>query len=257
MEKPILLEIIASSLDDAKAAVDGGADRLELCSALALGGLTPTLGTLEAIKAELDIRVMCMIRPREGGMAYSEGEYAVMLRDAESLLQSGADGLVFGFLSSDGEVDINRCRGFLDRVGEVAAGRPVDTVFHRAFDVVAHPDRALEEIIGLGITRILTSGRAPEATEGTAEIRRYVEQAKGRIEILPGGGIDLFSVERIVTESKVDQVHLYVTDELEDRSVTRNPRIYFGAHLPSSELEIRRVSSDRVRRVRSVLDRVH
>jgi copper homeostasis protein len=256
MEKPILLEIIAASLDDAKAAVEGGADRLELCSALAQGGLTPTLGTLEAIKAELDVRVMCMVRPREGGMAYSEGEFAVMLRDAEHLLKAGADGLVFGFLSADGEVDIDRCQKFLDKVSDVTQGRPVETVFHRAFDVVGHPERALEEIINLGITRILTSGRAPEAIEGTAEIRSYLEQAKGRIEILPGGGIDLFSVERIVSETGVDQVHLYLTDELEDRSVTRNPRIYFGAHVPSSEIEIRRVSPERVRRLRSILDRI-
>lgn len=256
MNKPILLEIIAASLDDARAAVDGGADRLELCSALALGGLTPSIGTLEAIKSEVEVQVMCMVRPREGGMAYTEGEFTVMLRDAEALLKAGADGLVFGFLSADGEVDIDRSRRFLDVAAHAADGRAVETVFHRAFDVVAHPERALEEIVSLGITRILTSGRAPEAIGGTAEIRRYVEQAGGRIQILPGGGIDLFTVERIVSESAVDQVHLYLTDTLEDRSVTRNPRIYFGAHVPSSELEVRRVSPDRVRRVRSILDRI-
>src|SRR5438552_4519835 len=104
-EKPILLEIIVSSLDDARAAAQGGADRFELCSALALGGLTPSLGLLAALKAELPQPVMFMVRPREGGMAYTEGEFAVMERDAILALEAGADGLVFGFLTPDGRVD--------------------------------------------------------------------------------------------------------------------------------------------------------
>src|SRR2546425_4031243 len=100
----ILLEVIVSSLDDARAAAAGGADRFELCSALALGGLTPSLGTLAAIKAETAVPVMFMLRPREGGMAYTDGETAVMERDADLALEAGADGLVFGFLTADGEI---------------------------------------------------------------------------------------------------------------------------------------------------------
>src|SRR5947209_7892946 len=156
---PVLLEVIVSSLDDSRAAAAGGADRFELCSALALGGLTPSLGTLAAIKTEITVPVMFMVRPREGGMAYTEGEFAVMERDADLALAAGADGLVCGFLTPEGGVDAGRCRRFLSG----RAGRGRQMVFHRAFDVVADPRAALERIIDLGFTRILTSGRAPNA----------------------------------------------------------------------------------------------
>ena len=255
MKRRILLEVIASSLDDAVAAAEGGADRLELCGALALGGLTPTLGTLETVKAAVQIPVMCMVRPREGGMAYSDGEFDVMKRDAELLLDAGADGLVFGFLSADGEIDIDRCGEILSLLRGFSSGRTVQAVFHRAFDVVAHPVRALEELIDLGFDRVLTSGRAPTALEGIDMIRQSVEQAESRIQILPAGGIDFFSVERIVAGTGADQVHVYIPEVLEDRSVARNPLVHFGAHLLESELEFRRVSPAKVRRVRKLLDR--
>lgn len=256
MENHVLLEVIASSLDDAQAAVAGGADRLELCSALALGGLTPSLGTLETIKERLDVPVMCMVRPRESGMSYSEGEFEVMLRDAGLLLQHGADGLVFGFLQPGGELDVEHCRWFVEEALAAAAPRRPQLVFHRAFDVVAHPEEALEELISLGVTRVLTSGRAAEAIRGVENIRRYVELADGRIEILPGGGIDLFSVEEIVRATGVNQVHLYLPDTLEDHSVMRNLEIRFGAYEPRSELEFHRTSAAKVRRVRELLDRL-
>src|SRR4029079_12267105 len=132
---PVLLETIVASLDDARAAAAGGADRFELCSALALGGLTPSLGLLAAIQAELPQPVMFMVRPREGGMAYSEGEYAVMERDAVLALEAGADGLVLRFLPPDGAVDVPRCRRFLARIAGIGKPHP-QLVFHRAFDVV-------------------------------------------------------------------------------------------------------------------------
>jgi copper homeostasis protein len=253
MANRILLEVIASSLDDARNAVAGGADRLELCGALAMGGLTPSLGTLRAIKRESAIPVMSMVRPREGGMAYSEGEFQAMVLDAEIFVEEGADGLVFGFLTSDGDLDVSRCRSFLQRVRAAAGARSVQTVFHRAFDVVANPERALEQLVELGVDRILTSGREPLAVEGVAAIRRYIELSAGRIEILPGGGITLDTLERVVSETGADQVHLYLGEPGEDRSVVGNPGIYFGAHLPSSELEVREVRMDAVRRVRQAL----
>src|SRR5207244_9781726 len=124
---PVLLETIVSSLDDARAAAAGGADRFELCSALALGGLTPSLGTLAAIKAEIEVPVMFMVRPREGGMAYTEGEFAVMERDADLALEAGADGLVCGFLTPESEVDVPRSRRFL--AGRASPRRQI--VYHR------------------------------------------------------------------------------------------------------------------------------
>lgn len=246
------LEVIVSSLEDARAAATGGADRFELCSALALGGLTPSLGTLALIKRELAVPVMFMVRPREGGMAYTPGELDVMERDAELALEAGADGLVFGILTEDGEVNVAECAAFLRRCSRVAPGR--QWVFHRAFDVVKDQEMALEQLIDLGITRVLTSGRRKTAMEGLDEIRRTVEQAEGRIEVLPGGGLRPGDLAEVVRRTGVDQVHLSLSEQRADSSAAGNPEVYFGADLPTSELTYRATSEERVRQVRAELD---
>src|SRR3984957_19399392 len=145
-----LLEICCGSAEDVIEAAAGGADRVELCSALFLGGLTPSLGSLRQVKQEASIPVIAMNRPRAAGFCYSATEFAVMERDAELLLEHGSDGIVFGILNSDGTVDIKRSRLLRDRIA------PRQAVFHRAFDVTPDPFRALEELIDLGITRVLT-----------------------------------------------------------------------------------------------------
>lgn len=250
----ILLETIVSSLDDARAAAAGGADRFELCSALALGGLTPSLGTLAAVKAAVSTPVMFMVRPREGGMAYTEGEYAVMERDALLAVESGAEGLVFGFLTPEGEVDVQRCRRFIDRVTASNSRSRVELVFHRAFDVVARPEVALEQLIDLGVTRILTSGRAGRAVDGLDEIRRTVERAAGRIEVLPGGGLRAETVREVVRRTGCTQVHLSATAPAKDLSASHNPAVRFGVDLPPTEVEYRAASEAATRRIRQALD---
>jgi copper homeostasis protein len=255
MKRSTLLETIVSSLDDARAAAAGGADRFELCSALALGGLTPSLGTLALIKASLAVPVMFMVRPREGGMAYTDGEAAVMERDAELALEARADGLVFGFLTEVGDVDVPRCREFLRRCERAAGSRARQWVFHRAFDVTRDPHTALERLVDLGFTRVLTSGRAARAVEGLDEIRRTREQAAGRIEVLPGGGIRLETVAEVVEKTGVEQVHLSVTAPAPDRSAQANPQVRFGVDLPPTEFEFRAVDAAMVRKVRKILDR--
>ncbi len=251
-----LLETIAVSADDARAAATGGADRFEVCSALALGGLTPSIGTIRAIRASTDVPMMAMVRPREGGMAYTEGEFTAMLADAEALLEAGASGLVFGFLTAEGEVDLKRCQSFLKVVRSASQGRSVETIFHRAFDVAARPEEALEQLVDLGMTRVLTSGRKPSVMEGLDTIRGTVEQARGRIEILPGGGIREDNVEAVVRKTGVRQVHLYVARPARDGSAAANPLIRFAGHAPASELEYLAVESQDVRCIRDILDRI-
>lgn len=248
----MLLEIIASSLDDARAAAAGGADRFELCSALALGGLTPSLGLLAAIKAELPQPVVFMIRPREGGMAYTATEYAVMERDAILALEAGADGLVFGFLTPEGRVDVPRCRQFLTHIAGADKPHP-QLVFHRAFDVVPDPAVALEQLIDLGLTRVLTSGQAPRALDGLPVIRRMVEQAAGRIEVLPAV-LTPPQAAQIVRETGVNQLHLSLRKSAADLSAQSNPRVRFGGELPESETEYRTVDEAAVRALRALLD---
>src|SRR5215472_2296548 len=198
----ILLEICCGSLDDALEAQRGGADRVELCSALFLGGLTPSIGSLIEAKQCLKIPVMAMDRPRPAGFCYSTVEFAVMERDADLLLQHEADGIVFGILNADGTVDVPRTGVMRKRIGDRQA------VFHRAFDVTPDPFRALEELIDLGVTRVLTSGQRNGAPEGSELIRQLIERAYGRMEVLPGAGITLQNVRDFVVKTGTTQIHM-------------------------------------------------
>src|SRR5581483_2195923 len=149
----ILLEICCGSAEDAIQAAHGGADRVELCSALFLGGLTPSLGSILQVKRQTAIPVMAMNRPRQAGFCYSATEFAVMEGDIDLQLEHGADGVVFGILHADGSIDVARSRSLRQRIGRAQA------VFHRAFDVTPEPFRALEQLVDLGFDRVLTSGQ--------------------------------------------------------------------------------------------------
>lgn len=251
-KRRVLLEVIAASARDARAAEKGGADRLEVCSALPLGGLTPSLGTICQIQDSCNLPVMAMLRPREGGMAYSGLDVDTMLADAELFLAEGVQGLVFGFLTPDARLHEAHCKRLLRLVE--TCGRKVDTVFHRAFDICANSEQVLEQLIDLGVTRILTSGRARTAIEGVQQIGRWVDQAGGRIEILPGGGIELPEVGEIVKQTGVDQLHIYAARREVDSSPLTNPSIRFAAYQLSEETEISVLDSKAVARLRSSLD---
>jgi copper homeostasis protein len=225
----ILLEICCGSAEDAIEAASGGADRVELCSALFLGGLTPSLGSLVQVKQLAKIPVIAMNRPRAAGFCYSATEFAVMERDADLLLEHGADGIVFGILNDDGRIDIERTRALRKRIGSRQA------VFHRAFDVTPDPFRTLEELIDLGITRVLTSGQKNGAPEGATLIKRLIDHARGRIEILPGAGIDLNNVRQFVAATGCTQIHLTAFTERPDTSTQANPDIKFGSENGPSE----------------------
>ena len=224
-----LVEICCGSIDDAIQAQAGGAQRIELCSALFVGGLTPSLGTLQYARQRLNIPIMAMVRPRGGGFCYSEAEFATMERDAEAMLANGADGIVFGILREDGTIDLPRtCR-----LREIAGGK--QSVFHRAFDVTPDPFRAIEELVGIGITRVLTSGQQATALEGVDLIRRLIDGARDRIEILAGGGIRLHNVADVVARTGCRQIHLTAFKSVADHSMRHNPRVTFGSSILPTE----------------------
>ena len=239
----VLLEICCSSIDDAIEAERGGADRVELCSALFLGGLTPSLGTLLEAKSRLRIPIIFMVRPRSGGFCYTEAEFATMLRDAEAAVAHGADGVVFGILKPDGEIDRDRTHAMQQVIGDRQA------VFHRAFDVTPEPFRALDQLVDLGITRVLTSGQQPDVIQGHVLIRRLIQHAAGRIEVLPGGGIPPHMIEQAIEWTGCSQVHLTAFRNVRDASTEKNPAVTFGGALYPPENSFTMTDAELVRQI--------
>lgn len=199
----IIVEIAVDTLRDAVAAAQAGADRIELCSALDQDGLTPSIKTLRRLKQATRVPVACMVRPRAGDFRYSAEEVHRMAEVIDALVDAGAEGLVFGAINSEGVLDVDACRILLGR----CRGR--ESVFHRAFDRAPDLPAALETLIDLGFTRVLTSGGAARAADepGVSMIRRLNQQAAGRITILPGGGVRADNAARLIMRTGCREVH--------------------------------------------------
>ena len=195
-----LLEMVATTCDEALRAKTASASRLELCTALEVGGVTPSPGCFFAVREAVSLPVYVLIRPRSGNFVYTAGEFANLRRDAEWFLEQGAAGIVSGALTSDGRIDRDRC-------AELAALAGGKIVFHRAFDEIADRMTALEELVDLGFERILTSGGVATAFEGRSEIAKLVAAARGRIEILPGGGVRPHNAEQLLRDTGCSQLH--------------------------------------------------
>ncbi|RIK76671.1 MAG: copper homeostasis protein CutC [Planctomycetota bacterium] len=202
MNLPVIVEVCIGSLADLEAARAAGADRVELCGALELGGLTPSLGLVELALAASTLPVVAMVRPRAGGFCYDRAEFQVMLRDAERMIDLGVSGLAFGVLDRHSRIDASRSRELVAVAGQAAA------VFHRAFDIVADQQAALEELVDVGVTRVLSSGGRPSALEGAGALRRLVEHAQHRMEIMAGGGVTADNVGHILELTGCRQVHI-------------------------------------------------
>lgn len=225
--KKILVEVCCGSADDVIEAKKAGADRVELNSDLFHGGLTPTVGSLLVAKRETGMKIMTMVRPREGGFCYTEAEFAVAIEDAKQLLANGSDGLVFGFLHTDGTIDVKRTA----ILAKLAYSAGKEAVFHRAIDVVPDWKQALDLLIDLNITRVLTSGQEADVSNGTETVREMIRYAAGRIQILPGAGITARNYQRIVAETGTDQIHLAAHRSVADTSVLNNRSIFYGGCL--------------------------
>ena len=197
----VVLEVAVESVADALAAAHGGADRLELCAALDLGGITPSLGVFEEVRAATTMPVVVMIRPRGGDFVYDDCELAAMKRDLTHFLPLAPDGFVFGALSADAVVNLDACRDL------VAAARGVPCVFHRAFDRTDDNRRTIEDLISLGFARVLTSGRANDALAGAQNIAKVRHLARGRIGVLPCGNVRATNVGEILRLTNCEDVH--------------------------------------------------
>jgi len=217
----VCLEVCIASLQDAVVAAEGGANRLEVNSALSLGGLTPSSGLLHAVLQLVSVPIVAMIRPRPGGFYYSDSDFTVMLTDLAHCEAQDVRGVAFGILKDDGRIDGPRCR----LITEAFEG---EKVFHRAFDLTPDPFEALEQLIGLGFTRVMTSGQRATALEGAETIARLIEQAKGRIEVLAAGGIRPHNVQELAARTGCTQVHASLRSPRKDASGRVNPQVRFS-----------------------------
>lgn len=227
----IMIEICCGSVDDAVRAFEAGADRIELSSAVFAGGLTPTIGTLREARKRVSIPIICMLRPRAGGFAYSSLDFQAMLSDLRELAESGADGFVVGCLTDSGELDQPR----LAELMKVADGK--EMVFHRAFDAMsADPIQTLKVLQQLGFIRVLTSGRAKSALKGSRLIREMIEA--NLIEILPGGGIRPNNLAELVSQTGCDQVHFSHHHIETDTSMQASEISFAGATLKDDQVSV-------------------
>lgn len=224
----VLVEACIDSVASAAAAERGGAARLELCASLADGGTTPSAGMLAAVKAASRVPVVAIVRPRGGSFVHSAVEIGVMRLDIEAMRLLGADGVAVGVLTGDGDIDTGQLRGLLDAAG----GMPV--TFHHAFDLVGDREQALDTLIQLGVARVLTSGGAPTALKGAAHIAALVRRARGRIEVIAGGGVREEHVRELVHRSGVSAVHVRGT-RLTGAGSNGGERIRLRKALPRDE----------------------
>jgi len=195
------LEICVDSVDSAIAAQEGGADRVELCADLDHDGTTPDAGLIGSVRERISIGLFVMIRPRPGNFCYSDHEFGVMQRDIEIAKRLGADGVVLGMLTKDGDVDVPRCKALLE------LARPSSATFHRAFDECRNLHQAIDDLKAMGIDRVLTSGGRGDIGRNSIVIADLVRSARGSLEIMAGGGVRFENVTGLIRETGVREIH--------------------------------------------------
>lgn len=225
----LIFEVCVDSAEAAMAAQEGGAHRVELCSDLLEGGLTPSHGTIRVVRERVQIGIMAMVRPRGGDFCYTDTEFAVMREDLLTAKDLGVNGVVFGLLNPDGAVDRERTAEL------VALARPLPVTFHRAFDVTRDPFEALDTLVALGVERVLTSGQEPSVLEGLDLVAKLVRKAAGRIIVMPGGGITERNAARIGAASGAGELHFASLEPREGRMRYRNTRVFMGGTLRPPE----------------------
>jgi copper homeostasis protein len=201
MRQKCVLEISVESVEAALAAERGGADRVELCGNLSVGGVTPSAELMRAVHEHVGIPIFMMIRPRPGDFVYSTAEFAAMKIEIDSAKKTGMTGVVLGILDSNHQIDIVRTKELVE------LAHPLPTTFHRAFDECGDLLQALEDVIRTGASRILTSGKAPTALEGAEMLARLVAAAQSRIVIVPGAGINASNVAEIAEKTRAREIH--------------------------------------------------
>ena len=238
-----LFEVCANSVESCLAAQTGGANRVELCAGIPEGGTTPSYGDIATAREELTTtRLHVIIRPRGGDFLYSPLEPRILLKDIENARRAGADGVVFGCLTPEGDVDLP----LMERLMEASEGMSV--TFHRAFDVCRNPMKALEDIIALGCNRILTSGQQPNAEQGIPFLKELQKKAGERIILLAGCGVNEKNIARIARETGIHEFHFSAREEVTSQMQYRNEAVSMGGTVHISEYARPVTTANRVTR---------
>ncbi|MCR4765459.1 MAG: copper homeostasis protein CutC [Bacteroidaceae bacterium] len=238
------IEICANSLESALIAQESGAHRVELCAGMPEGGTTPSPGCIIMAKSRLKTtKVHVLIRPRGGDFCYSPDELAVIEQDRQFAEMTAVDGFVFGCLTPQGDVDMDVMQAFMNK----AAGKSI--TFHRAFDMCRNPFQALEDIIALGCDRILTSGQQPTAEQGIPLIKKLIEQAAGRIIIMPGCGITPQNIRKIADATGATEFHFSGRQTVESLMRYRNPSVSMGGTVHIDEYSKQLTNAEVVKKV--------
>ena len=240
----IQLEVCIDSIASAINAEQGGANRVELCDNLFEGGTTPSAGCIRVIRKQIEIGLQVIVRPRGGDFLYDDHEFVMMRYDVQVAKEEGADGVVIGLLNDQGHVDRERTKQLID------LARPMNVTFHRAFDMTVDPLRALEDLIELGVDRILTSGQRATAWEGVGLIQQLIEQAAGRISIMPGGGINEENIHALVSQTRVRECHVSGRSAVPSAMNYQNHRVFMGGALRLPEYERKITNTQRIQAFR-------
>jgi copper homeostasis protein len=236
-------EICVDSVAGVRAAKAAGAHRVELCADLLEGGLTPSRGMIRQARTVSGIGLQVIIRPRGGDFLYDDDEFAVMEADIETAKAEGADGVVIGLLTAEGEIDVSSTRAL------IAKARPLSVTFHRAFDMTRDSFAALDTLIGLGVDRILTSGQEASVLEGLPLITELVRRAGDKVIIMPGGGITPRNASRIIAEARPREIHFAALEPEAGGMKFRRHHVFMGGELRAPEYDRLATSVDTIRAV--------
>lgn len=244
-----ILEACVDSVESALAAEAGGANRLELCGNIIIGGTTPSPCLFQEIRAVSGICTHVLIRPRFGDFCYTDYEFLVMLREVRMFRQLGAQGVVIGMLRPDGTLDTKRMKSLMEEAGEMSV------TLHRAFDVCRDPFEAMEQAKELGVHTILTSGQKDQCREGKELLRELVKREEGRITIMAGSGVDADAIRELQPYTGARAFHMSGKKDLESEMVYRKDGVSMGIS-SVSEFKILRTEEEKIRRAREVLERL-
>jgi copper homeostasis protein len=244
------IEIVVYNIESALKAQEGGADRIELCDNPGEGGTTPSYGTIELVRQNVNLDVYVMIRPRGGDFCYSSYEFHSMKRDISQCQKLSVDGVVFGILNPDGTLDKKRCKEL------IAQARPLKVTCHRAFDMTRDPYEALEDCIEVGFDRILTAGQRAVAIDGADLIGELIKKANGRIAIMPGSGVNENTVVAILSKSRATEIHFSATAFRDSPMFFKNSNIEGMGSDEGAEFKLRIVDPERMKKMRVLAEAI-